>query len=305
MPTSGIKFAWGTLCWIAVSVIGEGLLYDCLFCACFHMAKKMFCIVLHKQFQRYNKSCVIFVMQCPSDVAQILLMFSNRPTHAVTFYWHREILLIHNRTIKVWIENHSNEFWPIHYWQFVCESIFVWVISAIYVNTPQKLVRKRSQPTCVCFELHCDKLKQRFLTAEPVSAMSESITTQKPCIHFTRPSQISTRHGMHTPAVFIFWGMLLYNWPVNMHSKNMFVVPADPFLFFTNFTNILKRKQWSWIFWCIHCNIFWQSWLQGTYWVCWKSSPYLCVAWKAWEICLPYPKIVAIYILCSRYYQTL
>lgn len=140
-------------------------------------------------------------------------------------------------------------------------SIFVWVISAIYVNTPQKLVRKRSQPTCVCSELHCDELKQRFLTAEPVSAMSESITTQKPCIHFTRPSRISTRHSMHTPAVFIFAGKLLYNWPVNMHSKNMFVVPADPFLFFTN---ILKPKQWSWIFWCIHYNIFWQDYKELT-----------------------------------------
>lgn len=186
---------------------------------------------------------------------------------------------------------------PVRMINYALVSVCVWVISAMYAKTPQILVRMRSQPTCVCSELHCDKLKHIFLTADPVSSMSECITTQKPCIHFTGLSQISTRHSMHTPAVFICAGMLLYNRPVNMHSKNMFVVPADPFLLFTNFT-----LKWNLIFWCIHYNIFWQSWLQGPYWVCWKSCPCLCEAWKAWEMCFSYPKIVAIYILCSIYY---
>ncbi len=203
-------------------------------------------------------------------------------------------LILHRSISLVRMLNYS--LLAVCVWEYFCVG-YICYLCEHTTKTCEKAVTANLR----CSELHCDKLKQRFLTAEPVSAMSESITTQKPCIHITRTSLISTRHSMHTPAVFIFAGVLLYNWPVNMHSKNMFVVPADPFLFFTN---ILKHKQWSWIFWCIHYNIFWQSWLQGTYWVCWKSSPYLCVAWKAWEISLPYPKIVAIYILCSRYYQT-
>lgn len=102
--------------------------------------------------------------------------------------------------------------------QFVCvwESVFVWVTSANYVNAPQTLERKWSQPTCIYAELYNDKLKQRFLTAKHVSAMSKRITTWQPIIHFTRPSQASTRHNMHS----FLLGMLLHNRPASIQMNN-------------------------------------------------------------------------------------